>query len=156
MFKLNDKVKCFRGGQLSLHLKDWKELTSDKKILEIIKGDIIEFENVPIVRHNAKNASFTEEENEYVKSEILKLLSKSVIIETHHENTEYVSPIFIVPKADGGTRLILNLKGLNTFIKYHHFKMATIKTILALITKHCFLASIDLKDAYYKTILYAY
>ena len=30
---------------------------------------------------------------------------------------------------DGGTRLILNLKELNEFVKYEHFKMDGIKTI---------------------------
>jgi len=53
----------------------------------------------PLTRHKAKNASFTPEEQIYVKSEINKLLSKGVIIETHHEQYEYVSPIFTVAKA---------------------------------------------------------
>ena len=63
--------------------------------------------------------------------------------------SQTVSPIFTVPKPDGGIRLILNLKELNTYVKYFHFKMETIKTVLQNITEGCFLTSFDLKDAYF-------
>ena len=66
-----------------------------------------------------------------------------------HENGQFISPIFCVPKKDGKIRLILNLKQLNSFVAYHHFKMETIQSILAMITPNCWMASIDLKDAYY-------
>ena len=78
----------------------------------------------------------------------MKLIS-SFIKEICHEEKEFVSPIFISHKSNGGIRLILNLKQLNKNIDYHHFKMESINTILNLITKDCFMASINLKDAYY-------
>ena len=45
--------------------------------------------------------------------------------------------------------MILNLKPLNEFVDYHHFKMDTFRTTLKLIRLGCFMASVDLKDAYY-------
>ena len=57
--------------------------------------------------------------------------------------------VFLVQKPDGGTRLILNLKELNEFHKYEHFEMGGIKTVINMITRNCFMAAIDLKDAYY-------
>ena len=45
--------------------------------------------------------------------------------------------------------MILNLKPLNKFVDYHHFKMDTFRTALKLIQPGCFIASVDLKDAYY-------
>ena len=45
--------------------------------------------------------------------------------------------------------MILNLKNLNQDIECHHFKMDTLLTALTLITPGCYMASIDLKDAYY-------
>ena len=45
--------------------------------------------------------------------------------------------------------MILNLKSLNTFIEYHHFKMESLSTVLSLVKHNCFMASVDLKDAYY-------
>ncbi len=46
-------------------------------------------------------------------------------------------------------RPIINLKGLNKFVSYHHFKMETLEFALTLIRPKCFLASMDLKDAYF-------
>ena len=45
--------------------------------------------------------------------------------------------------------MILNLKSLNQFVEYHHFKMDTIASAIEMVTPGCFMASIDLKDAYY-------
>ena len=77
------------------------------------------------------------------------MLHKRIIRETTSGSVEFVSPIFIVKKPDGGTRLILSLKELNEFVKYKHFKMDSIKTIMNMVTRNCFMAIIDLKDAYY-------
>jgi len=45
--------------------------------------------------------------------------------------------------------MILNLKELNKFIVYRHFKMDSLKTVTDLMTQGCSMASIDMKDAYY-------
>ena len=84
-----------------------------------------------------------------VENEIQKLLYKGVIVNSYHEQGEYISPIFSVPKSDGSICLILNLKQFNEFVKFTHFKMESIHTILELVTPCCWMASIDLKDAYY-------
>ena len=81
------------------------------------------------------------------------MLHKQIIRETTNETTEFVSPLFVVKKPNGGTRLILNLKELNGFVKYEHFKMDGIKTIINMVTRNCFMAPTDLKDAYYSVAL---
>ena len=45
--------------------------------------------------------------------------------------------------------MILNLKNFNKFICYRHFKMESIQNLLNGIYKDAFMASIDLKDAFY-------
>ena len=59
-------------------------------------------------------------------------------------NLPNFSQIFIVKKPDGGTQLVLNLKKLNELVKYEHFKMDRIKTILNMVTRNCFVAAINL------------
>jgi len=86
------------------------------------------------------------------KKIISNLLQKGVIQETHLEYGDYLSPIFLTPKQDGTFRFILNLKKLNKEIPYIHFKMDTLTSTLALISKNCYMAKIDLKDAYYSPI----
>ena len=58
----------------------------------------------------------------------------------------YISPIFLAPKSDGSFRTILNLKKLNDYMPYIHFKMETMKSVLNLITSNCYMAK---SDAYY-------
>ena len=52
-------------------------------------------------------------------------------------------------KKDGTYRMILNLRSLNEFVDYQHFKMDNILTALKLMRPKCFMESVDLKDAYY-------
>ena len=68
---------------------------------------------------------------------------------TEHAVGDFLSTIFVRPKKDGSYRMILNLKPLNEFVSYYHFKMDTIYTTLKLMRPGCFMASVDLKDAYY-------
>ena len=84
-----------------------------------------------------------------VMVEINKLVGKGVIEYTEHEKGEFISPIFFRSKSDGTRRLILNLKILNEFLEYNHFKMETIHSVADLIQPHCYMTTIELKDAYY-------
>ena len=68
---------------------------------------------------------------------------------SYHEEGEFISPIFVTPKSDGGYRLILNLKSLNEYIDIEHFKMHGLKEILKLVERNCYMAALDIKDAYY-------
>ena len=141
--------KKFHGRQIAKHIQEWQKLTADKFLLQMVRGDTIEFENDILIKHNAKNPSFSLEEEIEIQVILEEMLHKQIKRETTHESTEFVYPIFIVKKADGATRLILNLKELNEFVKYERFKMDGIKTIINMVTRNCFMATIDLKDAYY-------
>ena len=77
------------------------------------------------------------------------MLSKSIIEPANPCSGEILSSIFTRPKKDGTYRIIFNLKSFNKCIPYQHLKMDTLKTVLNLIEKDCFLASLDLKDVYY-------
>ena len=57
--------------------------------------------------------------------------------------------IFLVPKPDGTYRLILNLKEFNQHVKYEHFKMENLQSATRMMQRDCFMASVDLKHAYY-------
>ena len=72
-----------------------------------------------------------------------------VLKEVEHHPDEFLSPIFLVPKKDGEYRMILHLKNLNESITYHHFKMDTFEIALKLIKPNCYMASADLRHAYY-------
>ena len=81
--------------------------------------------------------------------EINKLVGKGVIEYTEDEKGEFILPIFFRSKSDGTRRLILNLKTLNEFLEYKHFKMERVHSVTDLIQPHCYMATIDVNDAYY-------
>ena len=113
----------------------------------------IEFENgEPHQCMPSKETNFTRQEQEVIDMEIDKLLIKRVISETTHCRGEYMHFYNIcMPQEikDGGHRLILNLKSLNEHVEYHHFKMDTLQSAIRLMTPNCYMASADLRDAYY-------
>ena len=69
------------------------------------------------------------------------MLSKGIIEPANPCSGEILSSILTGSKKDGTHRIILNLKSINKCIPYQHFKMHTLKAVLNLIEKDCFLAS---------------
>ena len=84
-----------------------------------------------------------------VDKEICKLFRKKVIVETSRCEGDFVSPVFTRRKMDGNRRMILNIKQLNSFVVYQHFKMEGLKNVLNLIKPNVWIASVDLKDAFF-------
>lgn len=80
--------------------------------------------------------------------EILDLKAKGAIVEILDDSPGIYSALFAIPKSTGGYRPIVNLKPLNAFIVYEHFKMESFETAKTLVRKGDWLAKLDLKDAY--------
>ena len=67
---LLSKVSNFRGGQFEKHVRQWRKLTNDPKILSIISDDKIEFVDAPRIHHKARSTQFSDEEINLIKDEI--------------------------------------------------------------------------------------
>jgi hypothetical protein len=117
------KVSHFRAGRLSSYLAQWKLLTSDDFILDLVKGAHIELLSVPIQAVRSQEKQFSHIERQIIDSEITSLLAKCVIVPSITEPGEFISPIFLTPKKDGSYRMIFNLKQFNTHVAYYHFKI---------------------------------
>lgn len=144
--------KAFQAGRLKNFIPAWKELTSDEEVLDWAEHLHIEFvENSPPIQNGRPRViQFNQVESKILDLEIQKLLDKGVVIESTHTEGEFISPIFLRLKKNGvDYRLILNLKELNKFVVYKHFKMDSLKSVTDLMTQGCFMASADIKDAYY-------
>ena len=133
-----------------MHFSSWTKITSDKWLLDIVKnGYSIEFESEPSVSGYVNQSSFSKKEAGIISQEIEKLVNMDVLKSVVPRADQFLSNIFLVPKHDGGHRLILNLKHLNEFVEKHHFKMETLKTALSLVKPNAFFGSLDLRQAYY-------
>lgn len=130
---------------------EWEKLTSDDFILDVVNHCHIEFSNneKPIQNYSGIHSVFNKTESEFVAKEIKKLLEWEAIKVVEPTEGQFLSPIFLRPKKNGDFRMILNLKRMNEYIEYHHFKMDTFENAIKLITKDTFMASIDLKNAYH-------
>ena len=145
-------MSSFVAGRLKYYLPQWQKITTDQSILTCVTGYEIEFdEQKPIIYSKSKSTytPLNKSEEKLLELELEKLLGKQVLEETFHTEGEFISPVFLTPKPDGSFRMILNLKNLNKSVKYYHFKMDTLQAALRLMEPQGFMASIDLKDAYY-------
>ena len=118
--------------------------------MNIISGDKLEFiTETPPSRSQLKPIRLSASHKAALNAEIVKLLSKNITTRSIHEEGEFVSQIFGVTNSDNSIRMILNLKDLNESIQFLHFKMDSIHSVLHNVTPGCFMASLDLKSAYY-------
>ena len=149
--KCTSLIESNKAGAISECLKEWKKITSDKWVLETVKEVKIDVHNVKKVPLKDQNFGerFTQNVILLIQKEISRLLRKGVITEVSGMELGYLSPMFLREKKENKHRLALNLKELNKFVPHHHFKMYTLKSALNMTRKGCFMASIDLTDAYY-------
>lgn len=144
------EVNNFEAGRIQKFFDNWCNLTSDPYILDMVKGYKIQFESIATQLQEQNQIQFSDVEAESVQQEIEKLLSKGVIVlcDTVPDDA-FISNIFVRPKSDGTYRMILNLSKLNPHIVYAHFKMDSLQSVIQMMTPMCFMASCDIKDAYY-------
>ena len=93
--------------------------------------------------------SRTKAETDVLETEVEKLLKKGVIAPTKIQPYDYFSNLFTREKKDGSYRIILNLKYLNEECYTQHFKMKSIRHAIYMTNPGMFLASLDIKDAFY-------
>ena len=143
------KREQFQAGRLKNFVHEWDRITSDPVVLNAVSGFKIPFTSMPIQHKLPVPIAFSSEEQKQIQQELTRLVKCGVLIPCEQELNDFVSNIFLMPKRNGQFRMILNLKELNKFIPYHHFKMEGLHNAVAMMSKDCFMASIDLADAYY-------
>ena len=78
------------------------------------------------------------------------MISKGALERVHDPGPGFYSRLFLVEKASGGWRPVIDLSPLNEFVQQSPFKMGTASSVLLSVREGDFLASIDLKDAYFQ------
>ena len=139
------------GGRRAHFYQNWQNITNDPWVLETVVGYKIEFLKSP---HQTYIPSMhaSEEERDLIDQEVLFLHQKhaihKVLKPNGHDPSQFISPLFTVPKKGGGHRPVINLKDLNQFVEYQHFKMEGVPMLKDLLRPNYFLTKIELKDAY--------
>ena len=139
----------FKAGNTRNCIFEWQKLSSDPEVLDFVQHCHIEFTDSPCKYSTYGQRHFNSQQQLVIDSEVGKLLQLGVISQSVHEQEECLSPIFVVPKPDGSRRLILNFKSCNEAVLFRHFNMDTLSTVINLIRPGVYMASLDLKHAYY-------
>lgn len=100
-------------------------------------------------QHRLPQIRFSKHIKQRYIREIDILLKKGAISKCQYKKGQILSSYFLIKKPGGKYRFILNLKKLNSFILTHHFKMEDYRNVQKLLSRDCYMAKIDLKDAYY-------
>jgi len=133
-----------------LIFSEWQKITNDLWILDTVKnGYKIEFCVFPNYSSFLPEIQFSTEKAKIVTAEVNKLLAKGSIKKVFPVDGQFISNLFLVHKKDGTLRPVINLKKLNLYVEYQHFKQEHLAFALDLIQKDDFLTSIDLTDAYF-------
>jgi hypothetical protein len=113
-------------------------------------GYEIDFVSSPVQHSMPPDCIMSREMHLICDSEVKALLDKGAIREVSVNVTDgFISSMFAIHKKTGGWRPIINLKNLNSFIRYKHFKMEGIDIVKYLLQKNDWMVKIDLQDAYF-------
>lgn len=93
--------------------------------------------------------NYSTSENSLVESAVEDMLRSGAIIRSTASPEQFISPVFLADKSNGGKRFILNLKRLNDSVNCPHFKMDDLRTAIKLTYRNVYMSKVDLKDAYF-------
>ncbi len=145
----SDSATQFSAGGTARCYEQWAKLTSDKWILDTIQGYEIEFFRTPFQLFKPRPLVLSPRERSGLDAVLTEYLECQIIEPCADLGEGFYSNLFTRPKRDGSVRVIFNLSALNDFVTTHHFKMETVKDAILLMTPHCYMGSIDFKNAYY-------
>ena len=89
-----------------------------------------------------------------LRQEVEAMLAKRALEIARDPGPGFYSCLFIVEKASGGWRPVIDLSHLNDFVQLTSFKMETVASVLLSVREGDFLASLDLKDAYFQILIH--
>lgn len=139
------------GGCLARHLAAWEEIGAEQWVLSVLRrGYRIPLSAIPPL--SPRTLSFTsylrDTNRDMALSEEIAALLRKEAVEEAPLSPGYYSRVFVVPKASGGFRPVIDLSHLNQYVKQSKFRMETPRSVLAVISHNDWMVTIDLKDAY--------
>ena len=140
------------GGRLSNFVEGWKRITNDPYVLSIVaKGYRLRFTSPPLLRQTPWEIRSPQDPQEILgmREQISLMLQKTAITEVPPDSPGFYSNVFLVRKASGGWRPVIDLKNLNAHIHAPHFRMFTTSSVLSSVEKGDYAFKIDLQDAYF-------
>ena len=140
------------GARLCDYADSWHSITDDRWVLSTVReGLLIDFVAPPVQKSRPPDVAMSEREEAICEAEVAALLEKGAIRLVTDGSPGFVASFFCIkkPKTVDEFRPIGNLKPLNKFIRYEHFKMEGLDSVRFLLQKGDYMIKLDLKDAYF-------
>ena len=141
------------GGCLSRHWRQWQAVGAETWVVTVLRdGYRVPFKDsppplslvlFPMYRAGSPRA-------QALRQEVEAMLAKGALEIARDPGPGFYSRLFLVEKATGGSRPVIDLSHLNDFVQLTPFKMETVALVLLSVREGDFLASLDLKDAYFQ------
>ena len=127
----------------------WSDKGADPWVVEVLRwGYRIPFRWSPTLSEEPIPYSPTSIRGKALEGEVLALLEKGAIELAPLPSPGYYSRLFVVMKASGPWRPVIDLSLLNLKIQKTSFKMETLQSVLLSVRTGDWMVSLDLKDAY--------
>ena len=141
------------AARLPHFIHNWRVIAHDDWVLEAIQGYRLAFAHQAVQHHPPRQRSLTPTEASALTQEISNMLEKGAIYPVSPDSPRFLSEMFVVPKKGGNWRPVINLRPLNAFLLYEHFKMEGIHLLRNLLHQGDLMAKVDLKDAYFSVAM---
>ena len=139
------------GGWLAQFWASWHLIGAEKWVINVLRnGYKIPLKQKPPLSTDPVIFSTCpgSMKTDALHQEVLELINKSAI-ELAPNNPGFFSRLFVVPKASGGWRPVIDLSTLNKYVICNPFKMETPRSVLAATRPGQWMTSVDLTDAYF-------
>ena len=141
------------GGCLSSRCSAWEDRGADVWVVQVLReGYVVPFHTPPLSQVPVTLHSYSPQS---IKGRVLKLEIQAVAQgcnRTGVPDSGILQPHFLVTKASGGWRSIIDLSTLNNFVMKTPFRMETTQSVRRSIRRNDWMASVDLKDAYLQVL----
>ena len=143
------------GGCLAPHWRRWQTIGAESLVVTVLRdGYRVPFKDsppplsripvsFPMYRAGSPRA-------QALRQEVEAMLGKGALEIARDPGPGFYSRLFLVEKVSCGWRPVIDLSHLNEFVHLTWFKMETVASVLLSIREGDFLASLDLKDAYFQ------
>ena len=143
------------GGCLAPHWRQWQEIGAETWVVTVLRdGYRVPFKDSPppLVRTPVSFPTYRagSPRAQALRQEVEAMLAKGALEIARDPGPGFYSRLFLVEKATGGWRPVIDLSHLNDFVQLTPFKMETVASMLLSVREGDFLASLDLKDAYFQ------
>ena len=143
------------GGCLAQHWRQWQAVGAETWVVTVLRdGYRVPFKDSPppLSRTPVSFPTYRagSPRAQALRQEVEAMLAKGALEIARDPGPGFYSRLFLVEKATGGWRPVIDLSHLNDSVQLTPFKMETVALVLLSVREGDFLASLDLKDAYFQ------